>query len=886
MLALLYILMCALFGITLVSLLVPDVRRLYLACAPSKKIIDRIPNSLFIVPSGIILGIMCVPFLHYYVTLGLSYLIQNHDLCMRGGFIVTFALVIWLILSGMILIARRRTIRDSDPEAGASRITPYEYSIKNALFYGISTVLFTAAATFLMFYTYRIENGILLCGASTFSDLSPHTALVSSFGKGFNFPTQYMHFSGDGIQYHFMFYFLCGILEYLGLTIDAALNIPSVIVMVCAFILLGLLAVLLSGRRLTYLLAPVLVLFRSSLNVFFHIRDLLVSGHDLKTALTSIVHFGMWYKVTDKDDWGIWAINVYPNQRHLMLGISVILIMIIIFIPFLRRMCIAVSKEGFACFVSSRNAWLPRQADPLKPWSLTILSALFVFVMPYFHGSCLIALLLIIAFIGIFSESRIVHLITGATAVVSSMAQTYAFSGGYSSVVKLSFVPGFILGEAGGKFTFYELARYIIIVTGLTLVLAAICSIVFLIYDIVKKRPVYRFILYLGCTVPFIFAFLFQVTLEMLANHKFIQISLILSDVFVAILVSGLFLIPLKIRRKEKTESQAEEEIAAPAPAVEEASSVAAEETPAKEAVAEETETIVEEAPAALLFGDSAEEAPVRPGNEVLKEIVPEPSVSMPAFGDETPEEVQLPADVTAEEAPEETSDEDISDLPEEIIIPEEELPSEEVPPTEEETAPEPETNAAIGTLSHEEVVTPKTEQKGLALPAWIALELVGVILALVIMVPLTATGISEWCTYVNINQDPIQVNTQSPLTKWIEENTDPSDVFLTPMWSMNRFILAGRPMYYGWPYYAWSSGHDTYTRDAIYCWLMTGCNGNIDEFKRYCMERNIKYVIADPEFDTAVFEGGIVFNRKFFEENLVQVAYFAEEDTTIYKVF
>ena len=876
MLALLYILMCALFGITLVSLLVPDVRRLYLACAPSKKIIDRIPNSLFIVPSGLILGIMCVPFLNYFVTLGLSYIIPNHDLCMKGGLVLTLALVIWVVLSGVILIARRRTVRDSGTPADLTQISPYEYSLKNALFYGICTVVFTAAATFIMFYTYRIENGILLCGNSTFSDLSPHTALVSSFGKGFNFPTQYMHFSGDGIQYHFLFYFFCGMLEYLGLSIDAALNIPSVIAMVCAFILLGLLAVILSGRRLSFLLAPVFVLFRSSLNVFFHIRDLMAAGNDLKTAVMSITRFNLWYKVTDKDDWGIWAINVYPNQRHLMLGVSVILIMTIIFIPFLRRMCIAVSKEGFKSFALSRNAWLPRTADPLKPWSIAILASLFVFVMPYFHGSCLIALLLILAFIGIFSESRLVHVITGTVAVISAVAQSHAFSGGYSSIVSFKFIPGFILGEAGSKFTLYELARYIFIVTGFTLILAFICSAVFFVYDLMKKRPIYRFILYLGFCVPFVFAFLFQVTLEMLANHKFIQITLILMDVFVAILVSGLFLIPLKVRRKENAESSAEGDIRTPEISEAAIAAVETAEAPVEDAPAAEEVPVEEAPPAELLFGDNADsgEAPVRPGNEALKEIVPAPAVSLPAFGDEAPAEGALAAA------------EDLTDLPEEIIIPEEELPAEEVSPAQEENGAEPETPAAIGELSHEEIPAPKSERKGLALPAWIALETAGVLLALALMVPLTATGISEWFAYVNINRDPIQVNTESPLTKWIEENTDPSDVFLTPMWSMNRFILAGRPMYYGWPYYAWSSGHDTYTRDSIYCWLMTGCNGNIDEFKRYCMERNIKYVIADPEFDTAVFEGGIVFNRKFFEENLVQVAYFAEEDTTIYKVF
>ena len=92
--------------------------------------------------------------------------------------------------------------------------------------------------------------------------------------------------------------------------------------------------------------------------------------------------------------------------------------------------------------------------------------------------------------------------------------------------------------------------------------------------------------------------------------------------------------------------------------------------------------------------------------------------------------------------------------------------------------------------------------------------------------------------------------------------------------------------MYYGWPYYAWSAGHDTYTRDTIYLWLITGCGGDIDEFTRYCRERHIKYLIADPDFDKTDFGNGITFNRKFFEENLTQGAYFAEENTTIYKIY
>ena len=213
MLAILYLLLCAAFGMCFVGMTVPDVRRLYVACSPSAKAIAHIPNTLFTVPAGIVTGMLCVPFFNYYVTLGLSYLIDNGSLCKKLGVLITFAFFIWMILTCLILINRKRVKRDELAAQGSTTIEEYRHNIPDALFYGIIIVAITATSTFLMFYTYRINGSSLLNGASTFSDLSPHTAMVSSFGKGFNFPTQYMHFSGDGIKYHFLFYFLAGTLQ-------------------------------------------------------------------------------------------------------------------------------------------------------------------------------------------------------------------------------------------------------------------------------------------------------------------------------------------------------------------------------------------------------------------------------------------------------------------------------------------------------------------------------------------------------------------------------------------------------------------------------------------------------------------------------------------------
>ena len=1011
MLAVLYLVFCATFGMCFVGLTVPDVRRLYIACSPSAKAIKHIPNTLFTVPAGIVTGMMCVPFFNYFVTLGLSYIIDSGELCKKLGVLITFAFFLWMILTCLILINRKRIKREEFKSSGATSIEDYKFSIVDSLFYGIVILAITIASTFLMFYTYRLNGNTLLNGSSTFSDLSPHTAMVSSFGKGFNFPTQYMHFSGDGIRYHFLFYFLAGTLQYLGLPIDYTLNLPSILSMVCALVLLGLLAVLISSRRAAFLVAPVLVFLRSSLNIYFYIKNLLLDGLSLSQAFNEIFTSSSWYAVTDYDSWGIWAINVYPNQRHLMLGVAVILVMVILFLPFVRRLGISLSRangaEKIKAFAFSKNAWLTRSEDPLYPVSIGLLACILVITMPYFHGSCLIALLLVLFGMAVFSESRLIYLVVAVCAVGSSYIQTLAFSGGYNNVVSFVFEPGFILEDI----TFYSLVRYLFIVTGFTLILAAVFAITVLVLDIIHKKPVYRSLIFICFLNPMIFAFLFRVSLEMLANHKFIQVSLILADSLVAALIANLLYIPIKRRKAgEEIEDASLGEIAEAestdgelalaavpvaagirtpsipatsafgepitdnednktaelAPAVIEAAdahtgidadilsitdkltednSDNAKEKPEKESEDdgdEIFEVIEESIPEELLFGDGnkeaaedkdGEDAEAAAGvaaiaalfgedsddKEIAEVASPESdenvnedsgiteiteveassaedaaasdisgdsddsdeaipaSASEPAHLSRRPGNIALIEEVNfGEDAPDDETDANAA------IGPADEVKAEDI--ASEPSASEIKEDNNVGPLKHEPVKTKKA--KGVSLGAWIALEIAGVILAVALMVPLTATGVSEWATYINLNRAPLPTNANSPVTRWIVENTDPSDAFLTPTWSMNRFILAGRPMYYGWPYYAWSAGHDTYTRDTIYLWLITGCGGDIDEFTRYCKERHIKYLVADPEFDHTDFGNGITFNRQFFEENLVQVAYFAEENTTIYKIY
>ena len=721
MIAILYLMLCMFFGISLVNLCVPNVARLFAACSPSKNITSKVPACLFVIPAGLITGLVTVTMTEYYLTSLLSKFVANYVLCKKLGVVFTMALFVVLGATFMI-ISYRRSVKAQ--EGKASEIPEFKDIGKNMFFYGIFTVLFTLVATFLMFYTYRITGNELWAGYSVFSDLAPHTAMTSSFGVGFNVPTQYMHFSGDGIQYHFFFYYLCGILQFLGMPIDFAINVPSILVMVCAFELLGLICVLISKRRISFAIAPILVLFRSSMDFFILLsRYTNEFNMSMGDALHTMRNTTSWFDITPYDNWGIWAINVYPNQRHLMLGVSVMLILIILFMPFVRRMCISFmrseGKEKILAFAASRNSWLWRKNDPLHPIGIAILGCVLVVTMPFFHGSALIATLLILAFMALFSESRLLYAAVAVCSLVSSFIQTALFSGSASNVVKFQHVTGFVSEDT----SFGGVMKYLITVTGFTLIIATIYCIYLLIRDLIKKQPIYRTLLYICFLMPLVFAFNYQVSLEMLANHKFIQFSIILADIFVACALSELFVLPKKVKER------------------------------------------------------------------------------LPKGG-------------------------------------------------------------------------------------FIATQTATIILGIGLIFPLTASGWYEWCTYTNLNKNHVTIQMDSPVTQWIVENTEPDDVFLTPAWALNRFYLAGRPSYYGHPYYAWSAGHDTYMRNDIYEWLITGANNDIDEFVRYCRERDIKYLLADPEFYAYSYSGDHFFNEAFFAKNLKPVAYFQSEGTVIYQIY
>jgi hypothetical protein len=428
------------------------------------------------------------------------------------------------VWAGIHIYRRRKTCVSIWPSLLRSLKT------RSGFYYFAVITAWTLLSGWLMTYTFHLTGPQLHAGYSVFSDFAPHTALVSSFSQGINWPTQYPHFAHDGIAYHFMFYFLCGNLNFLGLPIDWAINLPSLLAFVTFCVLLGLLSLRLTGRPSTFFLAPLFLFFRSSMAFFTHLRSLLQTNESssFKTLLSSLWNQNAFIGSTPKDAWGLWGINVYANQRHFLSGLSIAIIVLVIVLPDLQaRFSGSRPKTGFI-----KQTW-----DTFRlPWNLkrTASAIILCMLMPYWHGSVLVALLLILIPIALFSVNRLSFLMIGTSSLAAALLQSWFFSGKASHVIQPEFYFGFIAPDP----SWYGILIYLLTVTGIAFPLAIIP------FWLKGQR---RKILIMAFLLPLVFAFTVSLTPDVTVNHKYIIISLAFLNIYLADLIARLWSRPKKL---------------------------------------------------------------------------------------------------------------------------------------------------------------------------------------------------------------------------------------------------------------------------------------------------------------------------------------------------
>lgn len=533
MLGILYIMLNVLTGFAVCSLCLPKLssftRKTYFGTG------IRLNPAALCFPLWYVTGAMLMTWCTYFTAYLASMCGSRKPLIIANAVVMLFFTVLDLLL--ITLSRRKKTLH---------RMKPY-WSVFDG-----SSILFAAItfafAALLMWWTFSYSDGELRVGISVFSDFAPHMGMIRSFSYGNNFPTTYSHFAGEDIKYHFLFQFMVGNLEFLGMRLDWAFNLPSAMCFAGAFCLLYVLAVKMTGRRLAGWFAGLLFAFRSSdavFDYFAHPDEQIVAKttrDKLPTALwKAFVENDKFIGTTTHEDWGLWNLNVYCNQRHLAIGLCVLLCVIILTLPLLFRQVQRIkfliidreealikedpefrltalerAESAFSGSLLQKEGWLPRKY--LRPIFLGVLLGM----CSFFNGACVIGCLAVLLFLAVFSDNRLEYAITAGITVVMTVAATRFFIDG--SVVKTKIQYGFLadLTTLAGSW------EYIMTLCGiLPLVLLA----AFVISNNAQRSVWFAF------TAPFILAFTLSLTKDVTVNHKYIMMSLMLLAVPAAYLL-------------------------------------------------------------------------------------------------------------------------------------------------------------------------------------------------------------------------------------------------------------------------------------------------------------------------------------------------------------
>jgi DNA-binding beta-propeller fold protein YncE len=434
---------------------------------------------------------------------------------------------------------------------------------------------YVALVSWMMFASFSSSDGNLRIANAQYSDFGPNTAIMQSFAVGHNFPTEYPHFSGDRIRYHFLFYFQAGNLEFLGLNPVWSLNLLSITTLVAMLIVAMTLGEVVFNSRAVGRLGSLLFFFFGSLSYvpFLHKQA------SVQAAIKAIWHRGDYLPTIFSyrgELWGTWSQVTYLNQRHFASTIGILLLVLVFLVIRYRAVppkrakirpstdtitpepnavpetatklvpdditqleaFPESSKEEAASVSDSEDASHSEAATEVateakhetvfmpQPFRATLLGFIFSGVLlgllPMWNSAVFIAAVAVLGVLFLLFPLRGQMLALAVTAGIIALPQMlYLSTGSGRAQMPRLLHWGYTIDQP----TAANVAKYLGFTFGLKWLLIALA----LIFATSLQRR-----LFLAITSLIAVAFCFQFTIEVLANQKFLHIWVILANLFVA----------------------------------------------------------------------------------------------------------------------------------------------------------------------------------------------------------------------------------------------------------------------------------------------------------------------------------------------------------------
>ncbi len=277
------------------------------------------------IPHRIASAFLCGLLLSSWWTYALAYFFSNQTTPMLWGNIAYF------VTAGGLILWLRNNPPKKEPKTSLD-VSDSEFKRTDWIIAGV----FLAFVTWMMFHTFTMGDGKIMIGHHQFPDFGSTLSIMQSFAEGHNFPTQYTHFTGERIRYHFLFYFLAGNLEFLGFSPAVANNILSIFSLTSLLILVMTLGSVLFNSRIVGRIGAALFFFHGSLAFipFLLSQPNFAALLEKLNTMKDFLQSGFPYR---GEAWGVWSQNVYLNQRHLASAIAILLLILIYVVIRLRE---------------------------------------------------------------------------------------------------------------------------------------------------------------------------------------------------------------------------------------------------------------------------------------------------------------------------------------------------------------------------------------------------------------------------------------------------------------------------------------------------------------------------------------------------------------------
>lgn len=481
--------------------------------------IQGVNRIWLILPASFGVGTLLLTWAVYVISWFFSVVGKSQNPLLYGNTISMVGAALILIFAAVLRYKKNAVRNDEGQKYIRTGLT--EKLINNKKGFKREILLFGLLAvfiTYMMFYVFYIRDGVLYSGLTVYGDYAPHTAMMRSFSMGNNFPTQYPHYGGADVKYHFMFQFLTGNLEYLGLRMDFAYNIVSSASLVGFLMLLYQLALRITGKISCGAVTIFLFFFRSGMAFFRFVWEHIQTGDLLETLSENVSFIGY----TTNENWGLWNFNVYLNQRHLTFGLLMVTLALYLFMDWLEAGT-AHEEKGILWMKGrffSKEGWKSRNPEQ------ALLMGMFLGLCAFWNGAAVIGGLLILCGFAIFSDGKIDYAITAAVTIFFSYLQTKIFISGSAMS------PQIYLGFLAEDKTVWGVVKYLFWMSGIFFLGLAV------LVWFMRRRE--RMIL-LGFLFPTIFAFVLLMTPDINVNHKYIMISYAFLAIFWAWAICSLW---------------------------------------------------------------------------------------------------------------------------------------------------------------------------------------------------------------------------------------------------------------------------------------------------------------------------------------------------------